>query len=148
MTMQTIHKLTISWTISKGRDTYGYNICRLDHSITGKRYKCMGGGYDMVGDCLGQFVTDYLQADLMALADQSYYTVGLVGSSVSHREGGNNLYGVYAYYKDGQLVRVSVDGSCGVDSVRRIVEAMGYEFESVYNKRKQATEAFYIGKEL
>jgi hypothetical protein len=34
--------LAISWAISRGRDTYGYNICRLDDTLIDVRYRCMG----------------------------------------------------------------------------------------------------------
>lgn len=45
--MKNIKRLALSWSVSRGRDTYGYNICRLDDTSTGERFKCMGGGYDM-----------------------------------------------------------------------------------------------------
>lgn len=41
--------LTISTGTSRGRETHGYPIVRLRDSETGKLYRCMGGGYDMVG---------------------------------------------------------------------------------------------------
>lgn len=44
--------LQFKWTISRGRDTYGYNICSL--YVDGKKVSgCSGGGYDMMGTCLG-----------------------------------------------------------------------------------------------
>lgn len=41
--MQDTNYLSLSWSISRGRDTYGYNIARLDDHATGKRYRCSGG---------------------------------------------------------------------------------------------------------
>lgn len=49
MAFNQIHRLDLTWSTSKARDTYGYNITRLDDSISGKRYKTCGGGYDMIG---------------------------------------------------------------------------------------------------
>jgi hypothetical protein len=50
--------LNISWSVSRGQDTYGYNICRLDDTRTGKRYHLNGGGYDMIGTVLGDWLED------------------------------------------------------------------------------------------
>lgn len=42
--------LEFQTSVSRGADTYGYNIVRLvDTHYNGKAYKCMGGGYDMHG---------------------------------------------------------------------------------------------------
>ncbi len=46
--------LVVKWTISKGRDTYGWNIVTL---IDGKdKYKTNGGGYDMMGTVFAQWL--------------------------------------------------------------------------------------------
>lgn len=58
--------LAISWSISRGTETYGYNICRLDDSQTGKRYRCLGG-YDMMGTVVGQWLEDLFQPQLKQL---------------------------------------------------------------------------------
>lgn len=47
--------LTFHWTVSRGRDTYGYNICTL-YADGVKVAACNGGGYDMQGTALGDFV--------------------------------------------------------------------------------------------
>jgi len=47
--------LEFRWTVSRGRDTYGYNICSL--FINGQKVSaCNGGGYDMQGTALGNYV--------------------------------------------------------------------------------------------
>lgn len=47
--------LEFKWTTSRGRDTYGYNICTL--YVDGRKAaRCNGGGYDMKGTCLGDWV--------------------------------------------------------------------------------------------
>lgn len=49
------HTLQFKWTVSRGRDTDGYNICSL--YVEGKKVaSCNGGGYDMEGTCLGSWV--------------------------------------------------------------------------------------------
>lgn len=49
------HTLEFKWGVSRGRDTYGYNICSL--YVDGRKAaSCNGGGYDMKGTCLGNFI--------------------------------------------------------------------------------------------
>lgn len=57
--------LEFKWTTSRGRDTYGYNVCTL-YADGRKVARCNGGGYDMKGTCLGNYLesafTDRLRA--------------------------------------------------------------------------------------
>jgi hypothetical protein len=47
--------LNFVWTTSRGRDTYGYNICSL--YVDGRKVSaCNGGGYDMKGTSLGNWI--------------------------------------------------------------------------------------------
>ena len=36
--------ILFSYGVSRGRDTYGYNIVTLTSSAQGKKFRCMGGG--------------------------------------------------------------------------------------------------------
>jgi hypothetical protein len=59
------------WTVSRGRDTYGYNICTL--YIDGKRVaRCNGGGYDMQGTCLGSWLACHAKDRLLKLKQEFY----------------------------------------------------------------------------
>jgi len=60
--------LALSWSVSRGRDTYGYNICRLDVEHGGKRYRCNRGGYDMVGTVVADWLCGTYQERLQTLA--------------------------------------------------------------------------------
>ena len=117
--------LSLSWSTSKGRDTYGYNICRLDDRATDKRYKCMGGGYDMVGTVVADYLEEAFQDRLVAAG------AGVTG-----------LYGVRFYNG-----KISIDGACGLESVRKVAETIGVSITSNYNKRKQAVEGFFVSWE-
>lgn len=71
------------WSVSRGRETYGYNICTayVDDEKVGQS---MGGGYDMQGaaiaDWLEQFVTpEHKFYGLCRRADGSFYIDGGVG---------------------------------------------------------------------
>ena len=111
--MKNITHLKLSWSVSRGRDTYGYNICRLDDGSTGKRYKCNGGGYDMAGTVFGEWLADVYQAELKA-----------AGNVVT------DMYGARNY-----LDSVQLDGACGLESMLRIAEAIGLEVEREYVKK-------------
>ena len=117
--------LALSWSTSKGRDTFGYNICRLDDRTTDKRYKCIGGGYDMVGTVVAEYLQEAFQGQLQA-----------AGSVVTNLYGSRNYNG-----------KISIDGACGLESVKRIAEAIGVSITGNYNKRKQATEGFFVSWE-
>jgi hypothetical protein len=58
--------LELKWSVSRGRDTYGYNICSL--YVDGRKVSsCNGGGYDMKGTALGNWVARAFADRLVAL---------------------------------------------------------------------------------
>jgi hypothetical protein len=116
--MQTL--LAITWVISRGDTTFGYNICRLDDTQAGKRYRCIGGGYDMIGTVVAQWLEDLFQPQLQQL-------------DLSDADGWSSRrhYGAIPS-KDGT---VHLDGGCGIESMRRIAKAIGVELQWVCNKR-------------
>lgn len=58
--------LEFKWTVSRGRDTYGYNICTLYADGT-RVARCNGGGYDMQGTNLGNYIASHYAERLLAL---------------------------------------------------------------------------------
>jgi len=127
--------LSISWSTSRGRDTYGYNICRLDSSNTGRRYRCSGGGYDMIGTVVADWLRAEHQSRLAAVHDRRASEHGTSGYETlpwpRHR-----LYGLH-FNRNNETY--SVDGACGVESVRAIAEAVGISMSSVVNRRGHVT---------
>jgi len=118
--------LALSWSISRGVETYGYNICRLDDtSATGKRYRCMGGGYDMVGTVFGDWLADRYQDRLLAycskMPDEAAKLYWL--RIVTQRHG----------------PRISLDGACGLDSMIRVAEAIGLTVRRTSNRKGHTT---------
>ena len=140
-TFNQIHRLELSWSTSKGRDTYGYNIARLDDSISGKRYKTCGGGYDMVGTVLGEWFQDQYQAELLNIQCRAD-TITTEKFPYMKQTGENKLYGMHW---DAKREKVTIDGGCGVESMLRIIEACGFEVERSYNKKGHVT-TFYVSK--
>ena len=131
MTYETTY-LPISWAISRGRDTYGYNICRLDGNT--KRYRTSGGGYDMVGTVLGQWLQDVHQErlqNLKTMGSQGAPVLVECGYAVKGWKKREDLYGL-TFSPAGKAV---IDGACGVESVVRIAEACGLSITRDWNRR-------------
>lgn len=143
--MKKIKRLALSWSVSRGRDTYGYNICRLDDTSTGERFKCMGGGYDMLGTVFGEWLAANYQPELLALKDRANYTRTKAGEfSPANRE--DSLYGM-AYLEADD--RISLDGACGLECMIRIAEAIGLEVERDYivkGRRRGETVGWYVSE--
>ena len=136
-----INKLTLSWSISKCRDTYGYNICRLDDRNNGKRFRCMGGGYDMIGTVFGKWLQANYQDQLQAVKARAHY-ISDENITVSNPRT-DSLYGM-RWTKDN---KVSLDGACGIESMIRIAEAIGLEIECDYiakGRRRGETIGWFV----
>lgn len=132
--------LALSWSTSRGRDTFGYNICRLDDRSTDKRYKCMGGGYDMVGTVVGNYLQEAFQKELLSIQGNAYH-INSAKFGYIENVGSNRLYGMLHDQVNGLVM---IDGGCGLESVKRIAEAIGVTITSNYNKRKARTEGFFV----
>lgn len=136
-----INHLVLSWSVSKGRDTYGYNICRLDDRNNGKRYRTIGGGYDMIGTVFGEWLQENYQEKLQAIKARSHYITDENGTGSNPRP--DSLYGMR--WKTDNTV--SLDGACGLECMIRIAEAIGLEFERDYikkGKRRGETIGWYV----
>lgn len=82
-------RLVIKWGTSRGQYTYGYTTCTLRCNGT-KVSGCNGGGYDMKGTVIGNYVTWAFASDLRKIKEQ-------VMPENSHWE--------YHRDKDGNLVK-------------------------------------------
>lgn len=134
--------LPISWSISRGRDTYGYNICRLDSRATGKRYRCNGGGYDMVGTVLGEWLSTEHQERLQILKAHNVEKLESCGYAV---DGWMKIPGFYGLTFD-IMGKARIDGACGVSSVSKIAEACGLNVTSDYSTRARRSIGFFVNR--
>lgn len=119
--------LSLSWGTSRGRETYGYTICRLTDDSTGKVYRCMGGGYDMVGTVFGLWLEDVHAEALANIADDRAYYVYERGVGTKPTGKADALYGMTLSWVHPRHSIVSLDGGCGIDSMLRIAGAIGLE---------------------
>lgn len=96
-----------------------------------------GGGYDKRGTCLGEFLTDTFQPELLKIANRAGSTYrdtadGLqrVEDETAGRYDSRALYGMTTYRnRRGKAERVRLDGGCGYESMVRIAEAIGLRIE-------------------
>jgi hypothetical protein len=123
--------LTIKWTISRARDTYGWNICTLTDT-RGRKARCGGGGYDMTGTVLGEWLHAWHQAELMQVRERAHQ-VYVIGDRL-HDTGGD-LYGLTWHRPSAESEGwVRIDGAVGIESVRKIARAAGIEVRPNYKQ--------------
>lgn len=140
--------LTVKWTVSRGINTYGYNICTLTDTDTGKKYRATGGGYDMLGTVFGEWLQE-VHADKLQTIRDSAHTVyhratdGSYDHSATERFDAG-LYGMSTIYTAKMTsATVRLDGACGLESMKRIAEAVGLNVRSLVN-RKGNVEGFIV----
>ena len=95
--------LEFKWTISRAQETYGYNIVTLQGTHTSKKFRAVGGGYDMQGAVFGEWLQATYPKELRA-----------------NRAEIGDLSGAYVD-DDG----VNLDGSCGLETMIEIAEVIG-----------------------
>ena len=140
------HTLSISWSTSRGVDTYGYNICRLDDNRTGRRYRTCGGGYDMIGTVIGEWLADVYQSELQAIGHLAGVYYSKAGGYQSRRSAdGLGLVRAYLYgmTRNDDTGRVTLDGACGTSTMIAIAEAIGLRF-SWFGNRKGQTLGYFV----
>lgn len=124
--------LVFKWTVSRGRETYGYNICSL--WVGGyKVASCNGGGYDMKGTCLADYILNNYKDRIIKL--KAHY-----GSM----DKGNGFYGL-SYYKNGKSrraysegVSVGLDGACGFSSIEEIMKRIKLKLEYLHGSKNES----------
>jgi hypothetical protein len=136
----TMDYLTLTWSTSKAVDTYGYNRLTLRAGGGYSTVTC-GGGYDMNGTVIGDWLQDTYQDRLRAIASRASASWSRTAGYVSkpHRWEGRAediLYGMSVCTDDG---RVSLDGACGMRSMELIAEAIGVQLRSTVDRKGNAT---------
>lgn len=148
--------LEFRWTTSRARDTYGYNIVTL--YVDGRKVSsCNGGGYDMQGTALADWIGREYAARLVTLKEPFYgltfrdpkYNPGKAvvenGETVEQREAKGKSIGLERYQAfrsasnplptDRHTVPL-IDGACGLSSVERIMKAIGLTLSYVPTRSK------------
>ena len=134
------YNLKFKWTVSKAVNTYGYNICSL--FVNGQKVSsCNVGNYDMQGTCLGDWIEREFKNELLQLKENFY---GLTfhnpnwqpSQEIIKKEEEGKSFGLERYqdfYKQSSDLPTEkhtipvIDGACGVNSVEKILKAVGYQ---------------------
>lgn len=120
--------LHFRWTVSRGLETDGWNISTV-YANGDKVGRCNGGGYDMQGTCLAQWFTKEA-GELVKKLPSNY-------GSGDHKDG---FYGLRhwntktnksQHRNTGPHCETTLDGGCGFDSVRRVMERLKYKLQYV-----------------
>lgn len=147
--------LSFRWTTSRAADSYGYNICSLMQDGRKVATTC-GGGYDMQGTVVGQWLNANFNEQLRALAADRIALAEAAGSA-RYYDGGNNakieangrtlyLYGLTVWKAEGekQPVEVRCDGGTGLSSMQSVLSALGLKMTSVTRDRRGNTTAYLV----
>lgn len=109
--------LELKWTISRARETEGYNVVTLIDER--KKFKAMGGGYDMVGTVFGQWLQHNYLEKLEKLPSAGPH---------GDKEG---FYGLFHIPN----CSVRLDGACGIDCMIKIAKALGLEVKTIWKDK-------------
>lgn len=133
-----VHVLRYRWSVSRSD---GYNVITI--SENGTRYAtARGGGYDMTGAALADWLTARYRVRLAQLAQKragSVYSNGKYTDRHSQTErtdkkpgwkpNPNYLEGsLYGLTYNAEKHSAHLDGACGVSSVCKVLEALGLKF--------------------
>jgi hypothetical protein len=138
--MQHVNNLTLTWSTSRGQESFGYNIARLDSYASGKRYRTCGGGYDMTGTVVGHWLEAEHQAALQRLFSDNAKALQPYATTMRVLP---NFYGAFLR-EDGT---VYLDGGCGESCMWAIAEAIGLTRERHYNRKGHTTGYVVYAKE-
>jgi len=135
-----MYNLKFKWTTSKARDSYGYNVCTLLVNRE-KKARCNGGGYDMQGTCLGDWIAKEFEKGLLKFKQDFY---GLTYHNPNwqptdetiEKEKKDGFVGLARYqdfYKQSSKLPTEkhtipqIDGACGFSSVEKILNNLGFK---------------------
>jgi len=160
--------LVFKWGASRRRDTYGYTICSL--YVDGRKVSsCNGGGYDMKGTCLGDYIAGRFAKELreinkdysgLSFHDPNYdpgkYKPEPGGKTVEELEAEGKSLGLdryQAFYRASSKLPTErhtvplIDGACGMSSVERIVNAIGYQLTYITGGRRSKDDIYILKNE-
>ena len=138
------YNLKFKWTTSKAQNTYGYNVCTL--LVNGeKKSRCNGGGYDMQGTCLGDWIARQFDKKLLEFKKDFY---GLTfhnpnwkpSEKIIEREEEGKSLGLERYqdfYKQSSKLPTKkhtipeINGACGFNSVSNILNHIGHKIRLI-----------------
>ena len=117
------------WSVSRGRDTYGYNVVTLRTGFRREKIaSTCGGGYDMKGTVLADFIKFHFADELKRLNAAEFY--GLSFWNPETRK-------YHKFYRQGD--KISLDGACGFSCIERILNKIGFSLRFIGESRNETT---------
>lgn len=128
--------LRLTYGTSRARDTEGWQLVTLTDGTTGKRYRAMGGGYDLAGTVFSDWL-EAAHADALArIAPDRADCVRTDKRTLTYSRPdgatGRPMSGLTWCPDTG---RASLDGGCGLESMIAIAEAVGLEVKRLASPR-------------
>jgi len=117
-------QLSVKAGTSRGRNTYGWPMVTLIVNSSGKCYRARGGGYDMYGTVIAEYLESAYQDRLRVIAASAFSNGAPGGMSAGniHYILFRDLYGIYLNLSTGA---VTLDGGCGLASMTYIAKQIG-----------------------
>ena len=157
--------LEFVWTVSKARDSYGYNIMTL-YVNDKKVAQCNGGGYDMKGTVLGQWIATTFKDQLLKLKQEfcglTYHDPNydpnkeiIKGQTIAEREKEGKSLGLeryQAFYAASSKLPTEkhiipeINGATGFSSVEKILKTIGCELEYIPSRRNKDNSLYKLVK--
>lgn len=120
--------LPIKYGTSTAAGSYGYNRVVLVDTMSGAKAAATGGGYDMTGTVVGEWMMAHIQDRLDKLEPGTksvgFYPRPLYGIQYKGTTSGSGYTYAHAH----------VDGGCGLSSMLDIARACGIIIEEVYDR--------------
>ena len=116
----TIKELEFKYTISRARNTAGDTICSLwIHTESGREKVARngGGGYDMKGGCLGDWIEEYkpFKQGLSRCKPRDFYGLTFYDEKAQKNR---------KQYNPGN--KIIINGRCGFSCMKSILSALGF----------------------
>lgn len=119
------------WSVSRANDTYGCNICTLREGF--KRNKIAstcGGGYDMKGTVLADFIKLHFENELKRLNSKEFYGLSFWNPETKKQ---------CKRYRQGN--KICLNGACGFEPMQAILDKIGFKLKFI---SECANEIVYV----
>ena len=116
--------LSLIWSTSRARSTYGYNVVTLKDIKNNTKFKANGGGYDMIGTVFGAWLAANHQDKLQVMNVSQYYGACRLDNGT-----------------------IYLNGACGLSCMIDTAKSIGLTVERDFNKKGQIV-GFIINDEV
>lgn len=112
--------IEFKWSVSRGYNTYGYNICRVYIDGQKTKHAVNGGGYDMRGAAFSGWIKEIFSDELKKLDSSKFYGLSFWNEKTKKYQ-----------KRFSKNCRVYVDGACGFNCMGAILHHLGYTMKYI-----------------